>query len=114
MINNLSDNLTAEAEGDSSLTAHNNIYITSVIGFLSAMSDILDVRTFRSSIFTLELSDAIALGAGRAPAHALPGVLQICLRPSLRTSATEHPPTTHDSHGLAPRRFPVSGKPRCL
>ncbi|KAL1950542.1 hypothetical protein VTO73DRAFT_5666 [Trametes versicolor] len=42
MLNNLSDNLNAEAEGESSLTAHNNIHITSVIGFMSAMRDILD------------------------------------------------------------------------
>lgn len=49
MVKNLADNLTAEAEGDHSLTAHNNIHITSLIGFLAATRDILEVRTFHSS-----------------------------------------------------------------
>lgn len=72
MLCNLLDNLNAEAEGDSSLTAHNNIHITSVIGFLSAMRDILDVRTLRSSAFSLYLTRATALGAWYPPAHDLP------------------------------------------
>lgn len=72
MLNNLSDNLNAEAEGESSLTAHNNIHITSVIGFLSAMRDILEVGTLRFSAFALNLTHDTAFGAWRPPAHDLP------------------------------------------
>ncbi|KAI0357556.1 hypothetical protein OH77DRAFT_1510566 [Trametes cingulata] len=41
MVKNLSDNLAEEAAGDHSLTAANQIHITSVISFLSTMRDIL-------------------------------------------------------------------------
>lgn len=114
MLNNLSDNLNAEAEGESSLTAHNNIHITSVIGFLSAMRDILDVRTLRCPALTLDLTHPTALGTWHPPAHDLPRVLQIRLRSPLGTSSPEHPPTTDDSHDLAARRRTVIGQTSCI
>ncbi|KAI0819256.1 Mus7/MMS22 family-domain-containing protein [Trametes gibbosa] len=42
ILRNLSKNLLAEDDGDCGLTASNHIFLTSVIGFLSAMRDILD------------------------------------------------------------------------
>ncbi|KAH9851730.1 Mus7/MMS22 family-domain-containing protein [Lenzites betulinus] len=62
ILQNLSDNLRAEEDGDRSLTANNHIYLTSVIGFLDAMKDILDyleVGTIHRAMY-LDLCRAVS------------------------------------------------------